>query len=405
MESANPAPQTMQPMEGMPPTPRPDAPMKCGDGEAQKPNKVTCPTEVTKSRSPISVHINQFLLFSATSGPRGQTRVTGPGSYMLMYEKELSPRNSIRVDLMGSAEQLTVGTIGTPQLLQTENLDAMHAHDTVMALELRDTIKLGVSGRKELIFLFAPRGAAAVGPVPYMHRPSAEGNPDAPLGHNLQDGFHDVSTVFGAGFRTGRTFVEVTRFSGKSVSWPLPLHGPDSLGVRLTQGLTDHAEIGASYADVLTPDDNGGPSQHERFASAWLATNHKIYGSTLKSSVIWGQLRTSGGPSQNSFLAETVLQRRSDNIFGRAELLQATPEQLALTQTNGPKHARWVGAVTLGYERAVMKRGLLSLFAGTSITKDFAPRSFEGDYGRRLGGAKLFLRLKFDSATGMAPGM
>ncbi|MEO5809614.1 MAG: hypothetical protein ABIR51_06105 [Sphingomicrobium sp.] len=324
---------------------------------------------------------------------------------MLMYERDLSPTNTFRIDLMGSAEQLTVGRIGTPQLLQTENLDAMHAHDTIMALELRDTIKIGASGGKELTFLFAPRGGAAIGPVPYMHRPSAEGNPDAPLGHNLQDGFHDVSTVFGIGFRTGRTFVEGTRFSGKSVSWLFPLHKPDSFGVRLTQGITEEAEIGASYADVLTPDDNGGPSEHERFASAWLATKHKIHRNTLKSSLIWGQLRTSGHPSQNSFLAEAVLLLQSDNIFGRVELLQSTPGQLSLTQTNGPEQLRWVGALTLGYERSVLKRGGMSLLAGSSITKDFVPRSFEGDYGRRPGGAKLFLRLKFDSASGMGAGM
>lgn len=36
---------------------------------------------------------------------------------------------------MGSAEQVTVRKIGTPQLLQSENLDAMYAHDTIMALE------------------------------------------------------------------------------------------------------------------------------------------------------------------------------------------------------------------------------------------------------------------------------
>ena len=363
-----------------------------------------CGPMTMKASSGIMIRVNQFLVGSTTSGPRGQSRVTGPGSLMLMYQNELSPRNTLRIDLMGSAEQATVGKIGTPQLLQSENLDAMHAHDTIMALEFRDTVKLGASNDQKLTFLFAPRGAAAVGPVPFMHRPSAEGNPDSPLGHNLQDGFHDVSTVFGMGFRSRRTFIEATRFSGKAVKWPLPLHHSDSFGVRVTQGIDDHSDVGASYADVLTPDDAGG-AQHERFVSAWLASHYKTSGGTLKSSIIWGQLRSSGHASQNSFLAEAVFQRPFDNIFGRAEFLQITPEQLSLVQFTGSNRLQCVEAVTLGYERALLKGGSFSLFAGGSFTKDFVPRSFENDYGSRLGGAKIFLRLKFDNSRSVMDGM
>ena len=399
--------QSMAPMPPMAPanpasstTVRTQA-LGCTPQKSPAPATDRCLAKATKPRSTLMVRINQFMLGSTTSGPRGQSRITGPGSLMVMYENDLSPRNTLRIDLMGSAEQVTVGKIGTPQLLQSENLDAMHAHDTIMALEFRDTVQLGASKNQKLTFLFAPRGAAAVGPVPFMHRPSAEGNPDSPLGHNLQDGFHDVSTVYGVGYRSRRTFVEATRFSGKAVSWPLPLHRSDSFGVRVTQGIDDHADVGASYADVLTPDDAGGGAQHERFISAWLATDHKIRGGTLKSSLIWGQLRSAGHASQNSFLAEAIFQRRLNNIFGRAEILQITPEQLSLVQFTGSGRSRWVEAVTLGYERVLLKRGSFSLFAGGSLTKDFVPRSFEKDYGTRLGGAKLFLRLKFDNARGM----
>lgn len=402
--------QPMAPMPSMAPatpaSPNPDRPraVACTPKQILPPSAKPCLSTATNPRATLMVRINQFMVGSTTSGLRGQTRVTGPGSLMLMYENSLSYRNTLRIDLMGSAEQATVGKIGTPQLLQSENLDAMHAHDTIMALEFRDTVKFGTSENQKLTFLFAPRGAAAVGPVPYMHRPSAEGNPDSPLGHNLQDGFHDVSTVFGVGFRSRRTFIEATRFSGKAVKWPLPLHHSDSFGVRVTQGIDDHTDVGASYADVLTPDDAGG-AQHERFVSAWIASNYITSRGTLKSSIIWGQLRSSGHASQNSFLAEAVLQRRFDNIFGRAEILQITPEQLSLVQFPGSERLRWVKAVTLGYERALLKRGYFSLFAGGSLTKDFVPRSFERDYGPRLGGAKIFLRLRFDNARGMMDGM
>ena len=88
-----------------------------------------------RDASPFMLQINQFGVFSHTTGPRGQSRVTGPGSWMLMYDRALTPQNRLSVSLMASPEQLTVGEKGTPQLLQTENIDNMHAHDTIMALE------------------------------------------------------------------------------------------------------------------------------------------------------------------------------------------------------------------------------------------------------------------------------
>jgi len=100
---------------------------------------------------------------------------------MLMLDRGVSTRHHLSINVMGSLEQWTVGDKGTPQLFQTEFVDSMHPHDTVMALEFRDVVALAPGGTQKLTLLFAPRGEAAVGPVPFMHRESAEGNPDAPL--------------------------------------------------------------------------------------------------------------------------------------------------------------------------------------------------------------------------------
>ncbi|MEO5612416.1 MAG: hypothetical protein ABIT68_06620 [Sphingomicrobium sp.] len=397
------AAQTMPPIADMaePPSPAATPPAKCPIGQQLDPAMAMCMTTPAKPKPAATIRINQFLAHSATSGPRGHERVTGPGAWMLAVEKDLSPRNTLHVSVMGSLEQLTVGSIGTPQLLQTENLDAMHSHDTLMAVEFRDTIKLGTSNSQDLTILFAPRGGAAFGPVPYMHRDSAEGNPDAPLGHNMQDGFHDVSTVFGLAYRVRRTTIEATAFSGHDLSWPLPLHRPDSFAFRLSHRIDDHVTLGGSYADVLTPDDAGG-AEHEKFIAAWLATNHQIQDLRLRTSIVWGRARAAASGLQNSFLAEAALQRDANNLFARAELLEVTPEQLSLVQAGDSGNPRWVGAITLGYERAVLNQGPFSLFAGNSITKDFVPSAFDAEYGRRRGGVKVFLRMKIGGFTGMS---
>lgn len=348
-----------------------------------------------KSNTGVMFHLNQFMLYSNTSGPRGQSRVTGPGMWMLMYGDDLSPENQLRIDIMGSPEQLTVGDKGTPQLLQTEHIDAMHAHDYIMALEFRDVVTLSANDDEQLTFLFAPRGEAAIGPVPFMHRESAEGNPDAPLGHALQDGFHDASTVLGVEYQIARMTVEATAFSGQNISWPFPLYRPDSYSLRVNQKFDDHVSVGASYADALLPDDAGG-AERNQFISGWLTTSYLINDNTLKSSLIWGQGRAAHGAPLNSFLEEAVYQLGRNNFYGRAEILQITPQQLELVIARGAADAKWVKALTVGYERNVFERGGLSLFVGGAYTKDFIPADFQSAYRSDPRGVKVYLRIAFD---------
>jgi hypothetical protein len=386
------------------PSPIVVSPPLCPADHPFDPSMNMCMADSAKPMPALTFSLNQFAVYSATSGPRGRTRVTGPGVGMLMYNQALSPRNTLRVNIMGTAEQLTVGDKGTPQLFQTENIDNMHPHDYLMALEFRDVIKLGAGDDQELTFLFAPRGAAATGPVPFMHRASAEGNPDAPLGHGLQDGFHDVSTVLGVAYRNSGTTVEATGFSGHAISWPFPLRKVDSYSIRLTQKIDDRVLIGASYADVLMPDEAGG-AEHEKFVTGWLATTHKLNGATLKSSFIWGQVRAGHDPALNSFLAEAVYQRGTNKLYGRGEFVQIMPGQLDLVPLDGSTDAKWVAALTFGYERTLVRKGPFSLFAGGSITRDFTPAEFRPDYGSAPRGAKLYFRIKIDSSSAMQDGM
>jgi hypothetical protein len=351
-------------------------------------------SEGAKSNNGVMVRLNQFMLYSRSSGPRGRSRLTGPGMWMLMYDNDLSSRNHLSVDMMGTPEHLTIGDKGTPQLLQTENIDAMHPHDYIMALELRDSLTLNAGKKERLTFLFAPRGEAAIGPVPFMHRESAEGNPDAPLGHALQDGFHDVSTVLGIEYERGGTTIEATTFSGKDIVWPLPLHSPDSYAVRVNQKIDGHLSIGASYADAFLPQDSGG-AEHSQFVAAWLTASYPVATGTLKSSLVWGQGRATRGAARNSFLQEAVYQLGRNKLYDRAELLQIAPDQLDVVTPDGAVGPKWAGALTVGYERTLLAKAGLSLFAGASYTRDFIPAAFTRAYGYYPSGAKVYVRVAF----------
>jgi hypothetical protein len=374
----------------------PSTSSSCLPDRAMNSDMNMCMTSQSKPTTSMMFQLNQFMVYSNTSGPRGQSRLTGPGLWMLMYDADLSPKNQFRIDVMGSLEQWTVGDKGTPQLLQTEHVDNMHAHDKVMALEFRDVVKLEADGKHQLTFLFAPRGGAAIGPVPFMHRESADGNPDAPLGHARQDGFHDVSTVLGVAYKNAGTTVETTVFSGQNIRWPFPMHRPDSYGLRVNQSINDQISVGTSYADALLPDDAGG-AEHNRFISAWLTTSYQRHGNSLKSSFIWGQIHPSHDTSLNSFLEEAAYQIKMNKFYGRAEILQNTPDQLELMAANGTTGSKWVKALTFGYERTLFKIDQLSLFAGGSYTKDFVPATFQDTYGSDPRGVKVYLRISVNT--------
>ncbi|WP_309607033.1 hypothetical protein [Phenylobacterium sp.] len=366
----------------------------CPSGQRWDPGMNMCAPNEAVPKTSLRLHLNQFAIYSNTTGPRGRSRTTGPGTWMLTYGNDITPKNHLSVDVMASPEPWTVGGRGTPQLLQTEHIDNMHAHDTIMALEFRDAVVFGPGDGQKLTFLFAPRGQAASGPVPFMHRESAEGNPDAPLGHALQDGFHDASTVVGVEYQVAHTTFEVTGFSGKGITRPFPIHRLDSYGVRVNRDIRDHVRVGASFADVLVPDD-AGVGEHNQFVAAWLTTSHGSPGATLKTSFIWGETRAGHDAFHSSFLAEAVYQQGKNSFYGRAETLQVTPNQLELLAVSRADDARWVEAFTLGYERTFFTRNGLSVFGGGSYTKDLVPSSFRPAYGPDPAGAKLYMRIRY----------
>ena len=78
--------------------------------------------------------------------------------------------------------------------------------------------------------------------------------------------------------------------------------------------------------------------------------------------------------------------------------MQLTPEQLALSPAGGGAQARWVGAITAGYERTLVEKDRFSLFAGGAYTMDAVPAAFHPAYGSAPRGGKVYLRLKVDAS-------
>ena len=367
------------------PSPTPNS-HNCPAGQHWDDSMQMCMPDQTSNKLLTTIQVNQFGVYSNTSGNRGASRITGPGMWMLTMSKPLGTKNNLSLNMMGGIEKYTVGENGTPQLFQNDHVDAMHAHDPVMQLNFEDVLSLGQSGERKLIFDISPRGMATVGPAPFMMRSSAVGNPDAPLGHGMQDSFHDTWSVAAVKYKTARTLIEASVFSGQDQATFINLPKPDSYAFRINQNLNDHVTIGASIAEV---------SNQNQYLSSWVTTNSIINGNVLNTSTIWAQIKERGAtPSLNSFMEEFVYQMGKNKFFGRVEVLQRTPDELLITVTDQATQAKWVKAVTLGYERTVYSKNGYNLYAGGSYTIDSAPKSFQTAYGTgELGGAKVFVRM------------
>lgn len=383
---------------------------QCGPGQVWDPAMNMCMAGSPKGITTM-FHYNQFIVATSGSGPRGRTAITAPNMWMLMLDKKTSASNTVEVSWMGTTDLWTVPKNGTPELFQSGEsnaagvpfIDAQHPHSSpIMGLTFSDILSLAPDGSKKLTFFFAPRGEATAGPESYMHRPSAEGNPDVPLGHHLQDVFHISSTVVGVKMDIGKWSLEASTFSGREPSPSqvnLDMHKPDSYAARANYRANDNVTVGASYAKVTALDRANNPNQQaedERAIAAWIQTSNMFRGGKLSTTTLWGQNDNRTTDVQlNSFLEEVLYELGKNDFYGRFEAVQRTPDQLEVQITDGKTGAKWIKAFTLGYERQLRARGDLKMYAGVAATTYSVPKDFAPTYGPRPVAAKAYLRIKF----------
>jgi hypothetical protein len=387
-------------------------PDKCSASEHWDDSMSMCMPGADDNKAMVMFHYNQFMVYTGGSGPRGRDAFSAPNMWMLMFSKKISERNTVGMDWMGTTDLWTVPKNGTPELFQTGEankdgvpyVDAQHPHSSpIMGLTFYDILSFGANGEKKLTFFFAPRGEATAGPQAFMHRTTGIVNPDVPLAHHLQDVFHVTSTVVGMKLEVGKLTLEGSTFSGQEPSPAevhLDMHKPDSWAFRANYSINDNISVGASTAKVKALDRVNNPTfetEDERAHSAWVTTSNMIKNGTLSTATIWGQNdNKTDDVKLNSFLEEFVYELGKNNFYGRLEVLQRTPEQLELSITD-PSGARWIKAITLGYERQIKERGNMKVYMGAAVTKYAVPSDFQSAYGSEPYAAKVYLRVNFDS--------
>ena len=112
------------------------------------------------------------------------------------------------------------GGKGYPLLFQTGEtykgeplIDRQHPHDLFSELSLSYSHAF-TKNVDAFVYVGYP-GEPALGPVTFMHRPSALDNPNSPISHHWVDATHITFGVATIGIRVGKFKIEGSSFTGR----------------------------------------------------------------------------------------------------------------------------------------------------------------------------------------------
>ena len=351
-----------------------------------------------------------FLADVGWSGPRGTHAIVAPNWLMLDVGVDVARWNRLELDAMLTAERWTYPDAGYPLPFQVgeENehgmpfIDAQHPHSSpLMGLSLADVMSLSSTKLRIVRVWFAPRGESTDGPVAFMHRATGTVNPDAPLGHHIgQDVGHISSTVIGASLTLPTTSIEASTFHGREPApdaIDLPIGAPDSVAARVAQQLGRHYTLSASLAYVHNPEGTGGNAPVVRASLSAYARWNLPLDWRAHATLIWGGISNYDGAAWLDSITGEVLFTNWDNqLWGRLEILQRTPAELALVPAPANANAPdWVGALTAGYTRKIVGVGPVDFSVGASGTLGFVSDPFVSAYGGRvIVSGKLFVEAR-----------
>ena len=253
-------------------------------------------------------------------------------------------------------------------------------------MELSALYERAISRRLGVMVYVAPVGEPAIGPVAYMHRPSALNDPFAPLGHHWTDATHITYGVLTAGLFTKHVKLEGTFFNGREPDedrYDFDFHPLDSYGARLSVNPTPHWALSASYGylkqpEALRPDEN----QHRLGASIFHTVRLGRQGEWA-SALVYGANKhvTPGGPEPGHWEHASWPSRTSSST-GRTACSGAR----STSEERGRAGARRrlageefdVGTLALGYVREFAGFRGATLGLGARGAVNLVPRALEG---------------------------
>jgi hypothetical protein len=379
---------------------------RMGSGTTWIPDAVRLPSYHSMAGGwDLMLHGFVFGQYDKQGGPRGDEQFGSLNWGMFMASRELAG-GRFQVRTMLSLDPATVTEKGYPLLLQSGEsfggqplVDRQHPHDFWM--ELGAMYERAITKNVGFMLYGAPSGEPALGPVAFMHRPSAMDNPFAPLSHHWQDATHVSFGVATAGLFTNKWRLEGSIFNGREPDehrWNFDPIKFDSYSGRLTFNPDSSWSFTGGYGwmkspEILAP----GEGLHRITASALHGVRRGDDGQ-ISTAVIWGA-NAHHGEWSHSFLVESeAVLDRANTLLMRAEYVQKNAEDLVLDAApyNLASELRLnIGTLSAGYIRELVRLGGTTIGLGGMGTINFVPSTIESIYGSRTPvGGVVFLRLR-----------
>lgn len=352
------------------------------------------------------MHYNVFLRYNrqdfTNAGTRGGHKIDAPNWLMFMGQRKVGRKGLFHFNTMLSLDAVTMGGGGYPLLFQSGEsykgaplVDRQHPHD--LFSELSVSYAHAFSPKADAFIYLGYPGEPALGPVAFMHRPSALYNPDAPLSHHWADATHITFGVATVGIRLGDFKVEGSSFTGREPNerrFDFDRPRFDSWSGRLSYNPSKNWALQVSHGFLKSPEElHAAEDVHRTTASATYSLNLEKE-SSLNVVALWGQNKIPNHDAENAFLLEGSLRRNKLAIYSRYEFVQKSTEELDLNAALYGHDAVFpVNALTMGANYDVFHPGNTKISAGGQFTFYNAASGIKNLYGKNPLAFEVYIRL------------
>ena len=341
------------------------------------------------------------LMFNHQAGPRGGDDVVAPNWWMGMASRSVRT-SQLTLTGMLSLEPATVGESGYREIFQAGEalnglplIDRQHPHDLFM--QLAAVWRTALTDRTGFTLAGGPAGEPALGPVAFMHRPSAAALPLAPLGHHTFDSTHIAFGVVTAAVDHGPITAEASLFNGREPDqhrWNFDFGPLDSVSVRVWYRPTGNWELQASTGHLVDPEQlEPGNVERTTASAAWFRRSGRDFTALAFG---YGVNATAEG-SRHALFAEATRSEGSNVLSGRIEVLQVETNVLLNDVIPPPGSAARtdpVGAFTAALTHDVARWRGLDVAAGGAVTLNAVPAALRPAYGSHPVSFQVFLQVR-----------
>ena len=351
------------------------------------------------------LHYNLFLRYNnqdfSGKGSRGDSKIDAPNFIMLMAQHQVGKNGLFHYNVMSSLDALT-GSNGYPLLFQSGEaykgksiVDRQHPHD--LFSELSVSYSQALSPKADVFVYVGYPGEPALGPVAFMHRPSAMDNPDAPITHHWVDATHVTFGVATIGVRYGQFKIEGSSFTGREpdeTRYDFDKPRFDSWSGRLSYNPTENWALQVSHGFIKSPELLHLDEDVNRTTASAIYSKSFSSNSTFNATALWGMNKAKEHDGENAVLVEGEWRKNKLAFYSRYERVQKGIEELSLDEgICGHDAVFSVNAFTVGFNYDLLKLGGSRLAGGGQWTLYHADERLNSLYGKNPMAVEVYLRL------------